>query len=131
MGNSEKIKPSISNFGENDFFFPIFLWNLVTCKSEFVLTTFCTDNILHVNLQRCPTYRSLQRLTTGKNETEYSWHVTAIKFIGMKKLVYKVAKILEKLRYLSGADPEYVKRGGRDPKRGGPGGWYNPKIAPK
>ena len=30
----------------------------------------------------------------------------------------------------SGADPEYVKRGGRDPK-GGPGGWYNPKIAQK
>ena len=28
-----------------------------------------------------------KRLTTGKNEKEYSWHVTAIKFIGMKQLV--------------------------------------------
>ena len=27
------------------------------------------------------------RLTTGKNEKEYSWHVPAIKFIGMKQLV--------------------------------------------
>ena len=31
---------------------------------------------------------------TGKNEKEYSWHVTAIKFIGVKQLVYKVANIL-------------------------------------
>ena len=30
----------------------------------------------------------------------------------------------------TGADPGYVKRGGRDPK-GVPGGCYNPKIAPK
>ena len=36
-----------------------------------------------------------QRLTTGKNEKEYSWHVPAINFLGMKQLVYKVAKILE------------------------------------
>ena len=28
-----------------------------------------------------------QRLTTGKNEKEYSWHVPAMKFIGMKQLV--------------------------------------------
>ena len=27
------------------------------------------------------------RLTTGKNEKEYSWHVPAMKFIGMKQLV--------------------------------------------
>ena len=27
-----------------------------------------------------------ERLTTGKNE-EYSWHVPAMKFIGMKQLV--------------------------------------------
>ena len=27
------------------------------------------------------------RLTTGKNEKEHSWHVLAIKFIGMKQLV--------------------------------------------
>ena len=40
------------------------------------------------------------RLTTGKNEKEYSWHVPAMKFIGMKQLVSKVANILEKLRYL-------------------------------
>ena len=26
-----------------------------------------------------------KRLTTGKNEKEYSWHVPAIKFIGMKQ----------------------------------------------
>ena len=26
-------------------------------------------------------------LTTGKNEKEYSWHVPARKFIGMKQLV--------------------------------------------
>ena len=26
-------------------------------------------------------------LSTGKNEKEYSWHVPAIKFIGMKQLV--------------------------------------------
>ena len=37
---------------------------------------------------------------TGKNEKEYSWHVPAIKFTGMKQLVSKVVKILEKLRYL-------------------------------
>ena len=43
---------------------------------------------------------NLWSLTTGKNEKEYSWHVPAIKIIGMKQLVYKVAKILEKLRYL-------------------------------
>ena len=30
----------------------------------------------------------------------------------------------------TGADPGYVKREGRDPK-GGPGGWYNPKIEQK
>ena len=30
----------------------------------------------------------------------------------------------------AGADPGYVKRGGRDPK-GGAGDWYNPKIAQK
>ena len=30
----------------------------------------------------------------------YSWHVPAIKFIGMKQLVSKVANILEKLRIL-------------------------------
>ena len=28
-----------------------------------------------------------QRLTTGKNEKEYSWHVPAINFIGMNQLV--------------------------------------------
>ena len=28
-----------------------------------------------------------RRLTTGKNEKEYSWHVPAMKFIGMKQLV--------------------------------------------
>ena len=37
---------------------------------------------------------------TGKNEKEYSWHVPAIKFIGMKQLVQKVANILEKLWFL-------------------------------
>ena len=26
-------------------------------------------------------------VTTVKNEKEYSWHVTAMKFIGMKQLV--------------------------------------------
>ena len=26
------------------------------------------------------------KLTTGKNEKEYSWHAPAIKFIGMKQL---------------------------------------------
>ena len=36
----------------------------------------------------------------AKNEKEYSWHVPAIKFIGMKQLVSKVANILEKLRNL-------------------------------
>ena len=49
-------------------------------------------------------YESFNKLAltggTGKNEKEYSWHVPAIKFIGMKQLVSKVAKILEKLRYL-------------------------------
>ena len=40
------------------------------------------------------------KLTTGKNEKEYSWHVPAIRFIGMKQLVLKVANILEKLRFL-------------------------------
>ena len=30
---------------------------------------------------------ALPRLTTGKNEKEYSWHVPAIKFKGMKQLV--------------------------------------------
>ena len=30
----------------------------------------------------------------------HSWHVPAIRFIGMKQLVLKVANILEKLRYL-------------------------------
>ena len=34
-------------------------------------------------------------MATGKNEKEYSWHVPAMKFIGMKQLVSKVAKILE------------------------------------
>ena len=35
-------------------------------------------------------------------------------------------------KYKAGADPGYVKRGGRDPKEGGgPGGWYNPKVAQK
>ena len=28
-----------------------------------------------------------KRLTTGKNEKEYSWHAPAIKLIGMKQLV--------------------------------------------
>ena len=28
-----------------------------------------------------------KRVATGKNEKEYSWHVPAIKFIGMKQLV--------------------------------------------
>ena len=41
-----------------------------------------------------------QRVATGKNEKEYSCHVPAIKFIGMKQLVSKVANILEKLRNL-------------------------------
>ena len=27
------------------------------------------------------------RVATGKNEKEYSWHVPAMKFIGMKLLV--------------------------------------------
>ena len=36
-------------------------------------------------------------MATGKNEKEYSWHVPAIKFIGMKQLVSKVANVLEKL----------------------------------
>ena len=31
--------------------------------------------------------RSLLRVATGKNEKEYSWHVPAMKFIGMKQLV--------------------------------------------
>ena len=32
----------------------------------------------------------------------------------------------------TGADQGYVKRGeGRDPKGGGAGGWYNPKITQK
>ena len=39
-------------------------------------------------------------VATGKNEKEYSWHVPAIKFIGMKQLVSKVANILEKLQNL-------------------------------
>ena len=39
-------------------------------------------------------------MATGKNEKEYSWHVPAIKFIGMKQLVSNVANILEKLRNL-------------------------------
>ena len=30
---------------------------------------------------------SLKADTTGKNEKEYSWHVPAIKFIGMKQSV--------------------------------------------
>ena len=29
----------------------------------------------------------LKRLTTGKNEKEYSWHVPAMKFTGKKQLV--------------------------------------------
>ena len=29
----------------------------------------------------------MDQLTTGKNEKEYSWHVPAMKFIGMKQLV--------------------------------------------
>ena len=37
-------------------------------------------------------------MATGKNEKEYSCHVPAIKFIGMKQLVSKVANILENLR---------------------------------
>ena len=37
-------------------------------------------------------------LTTGKNEKEYSWHVTAMKFIGMKQLVKKVANKFLKIR---------------------------------
>ena len=28
-----------------------------------------------------------KRLTTGKNQKEYSWYAPAIKFIGMKQLV--------------------------------------------
>ena len=32
---------------------------------------------------------------------------------------------------MPGADPGHVKRGGRDPKGGGAGGWYNPQIAQK
>ena len=28
-----------------------------------------------------------ERVATGKNEKEYSWHVPVIKFIGMKQLV--------------------------------------------
>ena len=28
-----------------------------------------------------------KRVATGKNEKEYSWHVPAMKFIGMKQLV--------------------------------------------
>ena len=39
-------------------------------------------------------------MATGKNEKEYSWHIPATKFIGMKQLVSKVANILEKLRNL-------------------------------
>ena len=43
-----------------------------------------------------------EALTGGnwQNEKEYSWHVPAIKFIGMKQLVSKVGNILEKLRNL-------------------------------
>ena len=40
-----------------------------------------------------------ERLTIGKNEKEYSWHFPAMKFIGIKQLVLKVANILEKLRF--------------------------------
>ena len=40
-----------------------------------------------------------QRLTTDKNEQEYSWHVPAIRFIGMKQLVLKVANILENYNF--------------------------------
>ena len=29
----------------------------------------------------------IKRLSTGKSEKEYSWHVPAVKFIGMKQLV--------------------------------------------
>ena len=32
---------------------------------------------------------------------------------------------------ISGADPGYVKRGGVEIQKGGPGGWYNPKITQK
>ena len=31
---------------------------------------------------------------------------------------------------MAGADPGYVKRGA-EIQKGGPGGWYNPKIAQK
>ena len=30
---------------------------------------------------------NFKRLATGKNEKEYSWHVPAVKFMGMKQLV--------------------------------------------
>ena len=43
----------------------------------------------------------------------------------------EIGDSLSNLNYQSGADPGYVKRGGRDPKGGGPGGWYNLKIAQK
>ena len=36
----------------------------------------------------------------AKMKKEYSWHVPAMKFIGMKQLVSKGANILEKLRNL-------------------------------
>ena len=32
-------------------------------------------------------YLWTERLATGKNEKEYSWHVPAMKFIGMEQLV--------------------------------------------
>ena len=39
------------------------------------------------NTKDCILKEVKYRVTTGKNEKEYSWHIPAIKFIVMKQLV--------------------------------------------
>ena len=52
----------------------------------------CQGGIVHLKSPPCACqnqnwFNGSQQLTIGKNEKEYSWHVPAIKFIGMKQLV--------------------------------------------
>ena len=81
----------------------IYLKILVKSDSRTIIIIQILDGVLG-RYRPCQTNTTAlvqyQRVATGKNEKEYSWHVPAMKFIGMKQLVKKVAKILDKLRYL-------------------------------
>ena len=73
---------------------------------------------------------------SGNSDTQEEILVSAPKVVDICDLIkgmslMSTTNIDFELLYKPGADPGYVKRGGRDPKGGGAGGWYNPKIAPK